>query len=131
MDNATKEAKKARWCRVKNERNTSHPQVPATPNGFPTFEPSVSEHGGVLIPNIPILCDDVVRRIDVVFRQSVIGATLNPSPVVWMLAYRQKAIVCADVIVMWCIMLATLIAIPIMIVLKNASTIVMMKSTCL
>ena len=65
MDNATKEAKKARWCRVKNERNTSHPQVPATPNSFPTFEPAVSEHGGVLIPNIPILCDDVVRRIDV------------------------------------------------------------------
>ena len=57
--------KKARWCRVKNERNTSHPQVPATPNSFPTFEPAVSEHGGVLIPNIPILCDDVVRRIDV------------------------------------------------------------------
>ncbi|KAL5509916.1 hypothetical protein EMCRGX_G005363 [Ephydatia muelleri] len=54
--------KKARWCRVKNERNTSHSQVPATPNSFPT---AVSEHGGVLIPNIPILCDDVVRRIDV------------------------------------------------------------------
>ena len=62
VDNATKKAKKAR---VKNERNASHPQVPATPNSFPTLEPAVSEHGGVLIPNIPIMCDDVVRRIDV------------------------------------------------------------------
>ena len=57
--------KKARWCVVKNERNTSHSQVPATPNNFPTLEPAVSEHGGVLIPNIPIMCDDVVRRNDV------------------------------------------------------------------
>ena len=57
--------KKVRWCRVKNERNTSHSQVPATPNSFPTLEPAVSEHGGVLIPNIPIMCDDVVRRVDV------------------------------------------------------------------
>ena len=41
------------------------PKKLATPNSFPTLEPAVSEHGGVLIPNIPIMCDDVVRRVDV------------------------------------------------------------------
>ena len=64
MDNATKKAKK-NLDGVGSRMKGIHPQVPATPNSFPTLEPAVSEHGGVLMPNIPIMCDDVVRRNDV------------------------------------------------------------------
>ena len=43
--------------------------------------------------------------------QTISDGALNPSPVLWVSAYSQKAMVCADVMtVTWHIMLATLLA---------------------
>ena len=68
----------------------------------------MSEDSGILISNTPIIHDDVVPRVDAdVGVQTISDGALNPSPVLWVSAYSQKATVCADA---WHIMLATLLA---------------------
>ena len=72
----------------------------------------MSEDSGILISNTSIMHDDVVPRVDLGI-QTISDWCTESIPRVWVLAYKQKAIVCADVmIVIWYIMLATLISMP-------------------